>query len=143
MHLLDKQHIAGAVFVIVAVLLVAWGVVTYRRHVQAENAFAFVRDLAAFSETHGHLPSSIQEFCQWKMDAKGHAVWDAETTARKIRFLWLSPDYAVADNGHFLAILDPSLAKYETALNEQLVGRIPSNILMRISPTDESPSLRR
>jgi hypothetical protein len=143
MRLLDKQHIAGAVSVIVAVLLVAWGLVTYRRHVQAEHAFAFVRDLAAFSEAHGHLPSSIQEFCQWKTDAKGQAVWDAETTARKIRFLWLSPDYAVTDNRHFLAILDPSIAKYETALNEQLVGLIPSNILRRILPVDDSPSLRR
>lgn len=143
MHLLDKQNMAGALSAIVAVLLVAWGGSTYRRHVQAEHAFAFVRDLAAFSEAHGHLPSSTQEFCQWKTDAKGQAVWDAETTARKIRFLWLSPDFSVADNRHFLAILDASIAKYETALNEELVGLIPSNILIRILPADESPSLHR
>ena len=143
MHLLDKQHIAGALSVTVAVLLVAWGGSNYRRHVQAEHAFAFVRDLAAFSEAHGHLPSSIQEFCQWKTDAKGQAVWDAEMTATKIRFLWLSPDFSVADNRQFLAILDPGIAKYETALNEQLAGLIPSNILKRILPADESPSLRR
>ena len=122
---LKASRISVAVFVLVAVLLVAWGLVSDRRHAQAENAFAFVRDLAAFSEAHGSLSSSIQEFCQWKMDSKGRAVWDAETTARKIRFLWLSPDYVVSDNGHFLAILDPRIAKYEAALNEQLVGRIP------------------
>lgn len=140
MHLLDRQHIAGAVVVIVAILLVAWGMIIYRRHVQAENAFAFMRDLAAFSETHGHLPASVQEFCQWKRDARDRPVWDAETTARRVRFLWLSPGYTVSGNGHLLAILDPDIAKYETALNEQLVGRIPSDILIRISPADEPPS---
>ncbi len=143
MDLFEKQHIAGAVFIIVVLLLVAWGLVTYRRHVQAESAFAFVRDLVTFSKAHGRLPSSIQEFCQWKTDAKGRPIWDAECTVRKVRFLWLSPDYAGLDNGHLLAILDPSIAEYEKALNEILVGLIPSNILMRISPTDEPPSLRR
>jgi hypothetical protein len=65
MPLLNNLRIAKVVSFVVVGVFIAWGVIAYRRHVQAENAFAFVRDLVTFSQTNGHLPASIQEFCQW------------------------------------------------------------------------------
>ena len=49
MPLLNNLRIAKVVSFVVVGVFIAWGVIAYRRHVQAEYAFAFVRDLVTFS----------------------------------------------------------------------------------------------
>ena len=123
--------IVMTVIVVLLVFPIVRVVHFYQRQMQAARAFVFMHDLVEFANTHGYLPSSIEEFCQWKKDENGRVVWNAETTARKVRFLWLSPDFSVSNGNHFLAILDPSITQCETALNEHFIGLIPSNILNR------------
>lgn len=143
MSLSGRQRIVGAALVAIALALLGWGVSAYRRHAEAESAFAFVRELADFSEAHGRLPTSIREFCQWTHDEEGHYVWDPEVTARKVEFLWLVPGFSPSNSSRFLLVADPALKKYETALNEQIAGRIPLDVLMRTSGSDiTSPDSR-
>jgi len=132
-----------ATIVAVLLTLVVWAMISCKRHAQAEGAFAVARELAFFANAHGHLPSSIQEFCQWEHELGGHYVWDPELIGKKISFLWLSPDFSASSNSHFLAILDPSMKEYEVFLNEQIIGRIPTNILLESSVPADPNSLRR
>lgn len=136
------NRIAVTGLLVMMVGLLAWGVNTHLRIVRAKNSFAFVQDLADFSNIHGHLPASIDEFCQWKRGDDGHPVWDAEITARKVRFLWLSPDFSASSNRLFFAVLDPRINKYEPVLNERLTLKVPSNILMRSSGHVSPPANR-
>lgn len=103
----------------------------YHKHVRATQTFTFVRDIASFSEVHDRLPSNIHEFCQWKLTEEGEMVWDEETTKEWIRFLWTSPDYSVLNENRLIEVLDEERKQHEEYMNQQLRGRISSNLIMQ------------
>jgi hypothetical protein len=123
----------SAVFWLLLIIAVVFGVVAYKKAVRGEMAFVFARDISAFVDSKGHLPTSVQEFCQSTLDSKGRPVWDIETTTNMVRFLWLSPGVSGFASNHLFEVIAPGMKKYEKAMNENIVGPLSPNILEQLN----------
>jgi len=131
MRLKGVKLILLAIFAIVVFIAIMRFYRFYKNHLQATQCFLFVRDLSEFSLNKSRLPSNINEFCQSTLDDEGNPVWSAEGTRKRFRFLWTTTNPHGSKDTRLIEVIEPELEQYEDYMNQQLMGRIPSNIIHR------------
>lgn len=103
---------------------------------RVERFFVFSRDVAEYVRTNKQLPPSIGEFCDWKTNETGRQIWDTNMTGKRLHFAKVSISDVVHGENQFIVIDDPKFKKYESAINQHLIGGLPLELFDRDAETE-------